>query len=221
MKCDFEIILVDDGSTDASASLCDEYANKYAHISVVHQANSGVSVARNTGIEKAKGEWLWFVDGDDFIEKDVCVDEAYDKLMIAMGCIWEENGVSTPMSASLTDVPYNTWRCMFRKSLVEQHGIRFTIGRRYAEDQEFIIRYMLKTGCYGNIGVINDNVYHYTVRPGSAITDGGRKCVMIKDVFAVWCRTLFAALRNGMICKSWVLGELMRMAKTLLVTIVR
>lgn len=66
-----EIILVDDGSTDRSSSLCDEYAKKYANIQAIHQKNAGLSAARNTGIEHAQGVWVYFVDGDDILAPDV------------------------------------------------------------------------------------------------------------------------------------------------------
>lgn len=64
---EYEIILVDDGSTDSSGSLCDEYAEKYDYIRVIHQVNGGLSEARNTGIRNATGEYILFVDSDDYI----------------------------------------------------------------------------------------------------------------------------------------------------------
>ena len=60
-----EIILVDDGSTDGSEAICDEYADRYPHIKVIHQKNAGQSAARNAGIEMAAGEWIAFLDSDD------------------------------------------------------------------------------------------------------------------------------------------------------------
>ena len=62
-----EIILVDDGSTDNSGKICDEYAKKDLRIKVIHKENGGLSDARNTGIEIAQGEWISFVDSDDLI----------------------------------------------------------------------------------------------------------------------------------------------------------
>lgn len=68
-----EIILIDDGSDDKSGFLCDTYAKKDDRIRVVHQENQGVSVARNRGIDVAKGEWIIFVDADDWLDIDLCM----------------------------------------------------------------------------------------------------------------------------------------------------
>lgn len=67
---EFEIILVDDGSIDKCSSICDEYALADGRVKVIHKENGGLSDARNTGIHKALGEYLLFIDGDDFIEKN-------------------------------------------------------------------------------------------------------------------------------------------------------
>lgn len=66
--CQFELILVDDGSIDESGKICDNFAKNDNRIIVIHQENSGVSVARNTGIDMAKGKWIVFIDPDDWIE---------------------------------------------------------------------------------------------------------------------------------------------------------
>lgn len=67
---DFELILVDDGSPDDCGEICDSYAERDSRIRVIHQQNQGVSVARNNGIKSAEGEWILFVDADDWIEGD-------------------------------------------------------------------------------------------------------------------------------------------------------
>ena len=66
-----EVILVDDGSTDKSSKLCDELARKYSFITVIHQENRGLSVARNVGILEARGEYITLLDSDDSIENDM------------------------------------------------------------------------------------------------------------------------------------------------------
>lgn len=72
----YEIILVDDGSTDSSVKICDEYAEGYQHITVIHKENSGPSKTRNVGLEAAKGEYIYFLDSDDYL-----VAEAFEKLI--------------------------------------------------------------------------------------------------------------------------------------------
>ena len=68
---DFEVILVDDGSTDNSGKMCDDWAQKDDRIKVVHQKNQGLSGARNTGIDTSEGEYLVFVDSDDLIAENM------------------------------------------------------------------------------------------------------------------------------------------------------
>ena len=68
---DFELILVDDGSKDASGTICDEYAKRDKRIRVIHKENGGLSDARNTGIKLANSDYLMFVDSDDYIEKNM------------------------------------------------------------------------------------------------------------------------------------------------------
>lgn len=79
-----EIILIDDGSEDASSELCDKYKEHDNRIKVIHKKNEGVALARNEGIRLATGEWILFVDSDDFLEKDACykfvaIIEEYEK----------------------------------------------------------------------------------------------------------------------------------------------
>lgn len=73
-----EVILVDDGSDDGTSRLCDEYAERYTSVLVIHRKNGGPSAARNAGLELAKGKYIGYVDGDDWIEKDM-----YEKMLNA------------------------------------------------------------------------------------------------------------------------------------------
>lgn len=71
---EIEVILVDDGSTDDSGKICDEYSSKDKRIKVIHKKNGGLSAARNTGFENATGEWITFLDSDDWIDEHTCED---------------------------------------------------------------------------------------------------------------------------------------------------
>ena len=98
---EWEAILVDDGATDSTGSICDEYARLDGRFRVVHTQNQGTSCARNTGMEAAKGELLYFMDPDDWVEPDcfsVCY-EAYRQNecdMIQFDKFWVHNGDKTP-----------------------------------------------------------------------------------------------------------------------------
>ena len=78
---DYEVILVDDGSTDESSAMCDEYQAAHADIRVLHKANGGLSSARNAGLELARGKYIWWIDSDDYIEDGAlsCLHEACEK----------------------------------------------------------------------------------------------------------------------------------------------
>lgn len=69
-RMNFEAVLIDDGSPDNCGAICDEYAQKHDFMRAIHQENGGLSVVRNNGVDAAKGEWVCFVDGDDWIEPD-------------------------------------------------------------------------------------------------------------------------------------------------------
>lgn len=97
-KSKYEIILIDDGSPDNCPNIADYYAKKYDNITVIHQLNQGLSVARNRGLAIAKGEYIWFVDSDDWIKTDCLNDiilvlnnEKPDFLQIPFYYVWEND----------------------------------------------------------------------------------------------------------------------------------
>ena len=104
---DLELILVDDGSTDGSGVICDEYAKKDARIRVIHQENGGITVARKTGVRVAKGEYVTFVDSDDWIDREMfeqmvekCLETGAD---IAVCDVYMDYGAKTVTSPSLVE----------------------------------------------------------------------------------------------------------------------
>ena len=225
-----EVILVDDGSKDRSGEICERLAIKDEGlgIRVIHQENKGVSAARNAGLDIATGDYVWFVDSDDTVLSDQLIDKSKTTYQLSMinyqliilGFIWDENGVANTFGASADEVPYNLWRCWFDRKTIEENHIRFSEGRKYAEDQEFILRFMV---CDKQLKVsaISEPLYYYTLRPGSAMTKKGVKGKKIKDIAAVLFGFAWNALVSGFISRKWVWRELKRMTKCLYVTIIR
>lgn len=216
-----EILLIDDGSDDGSGALCDNFAASYPDIvRSIHQPNRGVSAARNYGICVAHCEWLWFVDADDYVLAEFNdwgpLQDLNDADMVITGFEWEEQGCVQTYGAQSTDVPYNLWRCWFRREKINAFGLFFSFGRAYAEDQEFILRYLLNTG-RSHIQTISEPCYHYTLRPGSAMTRSGRKWKQIRDLVAVMWETIQLATRQNKLNEKWLWQELRRLLKNVCV----
>lgn len=253
--CEKEVILVEDGSKDHSSVICDEIRDgitelrKYgikdsAEIKVIHQENKGVSAARNAGLDVATGDYVWFVDSDDLAICPIMDDGLWmmglvpETKLVIFGFVWEENGEAKSFGASKYEIPYNLWRCWFNRKAIEDARLRFTVGRKYAEDQEFILQFLLNCNInsgiteirnhgntevrkYGITEAINEPLYYYTLRLGSAMTKKGVKGKKICDVAAVLLKFFWQAILHGMIGQKWVWREIKRMTKSLYVTIVR
>lgn len=227
-----EIILVDDGSTDGAVheGLAGTKAAHEGVIKVIRQENQGVSAARNRGLQEAKGEWIWFVDADDVVHESLASTKAehegVDLLLLPFE--WEEDGKIEEYAPHDGEVPYNLWRCWFRRGEIERQGLRFTPGRKYAEDQEFILRFLLNRGkgesqnpeaeAMGGKAWSDGPTYHYVMRSSGAMKRKGTRGKQLRDICRVWWRVFFLSVRRGQIGKKWVLKELKRLAKTWFVT---
>ncbi len=193
---DKEIILVDDGSTDSSETICDEYAEQYPFVSVVHQENQGPSGARNTGIEKATGEWLSFVDSDDWVDTDIF--ERLQEYIIAMNadiyrfgnvyvkedddhniCMRKSSRKGTIMNIGDEETLfrcylqnfgyfYSVWAGVYRHSIIREHHLRFVDTREiYFEDLLFNFQYVLHAR---KIVFLHDTPYKYRENRSDSIT---------------------------------------------------
>lgn len=210
-----EIILVDDGSTDGSGGICDNLAEAHPDlIRVLHQENRGVSAARNLGICVSHCKWLWFVDADDYVlhleEEHVHIPE--EAQFVVTGFVWDEFGNTQTYGATSKDVPYNLWRSWFLRRKVNEYGLFFTDGRKYAEDQEFILRYLIAVG-RNTTAAIAAPCYYYTLRPGSAMTRKNKKWKHAIDLTLAMIAIAKDAASNKRISETWIWKELRRMMR--------
>ncbi|WP_321426544.1 glycosyltransferase [uncultured Bacteroides sp.] len=153
----FEILLIDDGSKDKSGEICDEYTKKDNRIRVFHKKNEGVSSARNVGLDKANGEWITFVDSDDWIEEKClevilkhatknaldCIQFSYKRIN-DKGEIFEINSAQTPILDLNNYINMGKFSVcaggtMFKRDIIDNNNIRFIEGLKLAEDQIFIL----------------------------------------------------------------------------------
>ncbi len=148
----FELIIIDDGSCDATGKICDRYAVRDDRIRVFHIENAGVSAARNIGIEKSTGEWILFVDSDDTIEPSTlqkgydCISNAVkDVDLIQFGSSNSTNSYPlTDKQSAISSGKLRVNACanFFKNSIIKKHSIRFIEGLRLGEDQLFTFTYI-------------------------------------------------------------------------------
>lgn len=179
---DFELLLIDDGSPDKSGEICDEYALKDSRIRVFHKENGGVSSARNLGLDNANGEWITFIDSDDWVQ-DTYLSELHDEIIVDCDIIvggYQQFGEEQKVvrySRHIYDVLdeeyinlinnspffnrcifYCPWGKLFKLKIIKENGILFDENMFLAEDTCFMIDYM----CFcNNIGIISNVSYMY------------------------------------------------------------
>lgn len=123
----YELILVDDGSTDGSKEICDEYTNADSRIKVLHQKNQGASVARNKGIEKALGEYIIFLDGDDYWYDKKVLNKIYLRLKLSNAEVLSFNYVK--IYTDMTDKPYLKEHKNMPLNRGEKESLKYQIDR--------------------------------------------------------------------------------------------
>ena len=155
--CDFECILIDDGSPDSCPKICDEYAAKDERIKVIHQQNCGVSAARNAGLDVARGKFVTFIDSDDWVEKEF-LKELYEKItsenadVVICGVRLHFKNGTVDNTAYLPKRKrkrklevlklfckggaqmHTVWCKLYRRELFKNHEITFPVGIKQAED---------------------------------------------------------------------------------------
>lgn len=180
---DFEVLLIDDGSKDTSAEICDEYALRDSRVKVCHIPNSGVSAARNKGIELASGTHIAFVDADDWIENIFLerFDEilSYDKIdLIVCGYCYEyvsnkplqyyslpnqKAKTKIQLGEVIPELEYNrmlssVWGKLYRRDIIVNNKLSFDTTISFGEDTIFTWSYLFLVD---SIAVTNTIGYHY------------------------------------------------------------
>lgn len=209
---DYEIIIVDDGSKDRSGEICDRYAQGYDNITVIHMPNGGVSNARNTALARVRGDYIWFIDSDDYIETNALeiIKSHIEKhsnmdLLIFDAIVVDEQGkelgkISSdlPCGQSLEfescrdfiHVNTSLWNRIYRTEVIRNKKFLFEQNITIAEDLLFNYKYLLE--CQ-NVYYEKDALYYYVQRKNSAMSGAGKN----KDVQKVFERLISYYKENG------------------------
>lgn len=186
----FELLIVDDGSTDSSYEICKKIASKDQRIIVFSKTNGGVSSARNFGIDHAKGEWILFIDSDDYINKEYIQSfishlNNKESLTIQKGCIIihpnrkhevycvndtilharTRNQIFSALYEKIL-LYSSVWGKLFNKSIIAKNNLKFNENILNGEDRLFVSDYLL---CHevNDISILDSIGYNYYMREGS------------------------------------------------------
>ena len=187
---DYEVILVDDGSQDNTSLICDAFAEVYDHIHVIHKENGGLSSARNAGLQRACGQYVWFIDSDDWIEssaltilREACntgadivkfgyirakgVERKAHPCVLTVG---EYVGDSTEMLLNFallhtSEYQLSVWSHVYRRSFLKKNDMSFVSERIVgSEDYLFNLQALVRADA---MLVIGKDLYVYDLRQGS------------------------------------------------------
>ena len=205
----YDIILVDDGSTDRSPQICDDYVKAYDFISVIHKENGGLSEARNTGLSQAKGEYVYFPDSDDWLEPDTFIalaealeSQKFDIISFNREFVKGEEDVIVSDSVEtqvfdgkdafvqMLKHSYITGFAndkVYRKSLFTDHNIQFPIGKYY-EDLGTNYKLFLSAK---RVYATNQKYYHYLIDNPDSITQSWNE-KKFRDMFEFYKEVFYS-----------------------------
>lgn len=178
-----EIILINDGSTDSSYEICMKY-KKYDFIKIINQENQGVSAARNTGLKNATGEFIMFVDCDDYVANNIVEEllknmsdcdmaiceynELYKNTLIPIPINNKDRVINNKKAIELTfdSAGGYIWNKIFKFDIIKRNNILFDTNIHMLEDQLFVIEYLTYTN---KVAITNKALYNYRIRKSSAV----------------------------------------------------
>lgn len=170
----WELLLIDDGSVDSSGKICNDYATKYDNVKVFHKNNGGVSSARNVGLDQAVGEWITFLDSDDYIDVNFLSSfvklESSDLSIAGIQFINSETTLLPPETyIKIDDVNkldcllnklYFTvpWGKIYKNEIIQKNEIRFNTELKIGEDTDFVLKYLLYVN---DIRIVSSPLYNF------------------------------------------------------------
>ena len=175
---DIELVLVDDGSADRSGMICEDYQKKDNRVRAIHTANHGVSHARNVGIAESSGEYITFVDSDDYLspaflehymkykEFDLVAGgyqtfPSYHQMSFQDKSYCISKGDASLLSPMVAKLDGSCWAKLFHSKIIKDHHLLFDENMRFSEDTLFSVKYMYYID---TLKTISDNGYHYYVQ---------------------------------------------------------
>ena len=180
----FELLLINDGSKDNSGTICDEYSVKDIRVRVFHKENGGASAARNYGLDKAIGEYICFIDADDWVDEDyieqllptdnedmVVCSFMYDTMEIfhLSDIVRDKQDIGDNLHILIDHMAVcSPWCKIMRRDIIEEHKIRFDINVSAGEDMLFICDYF--SAGLNKIRTISQPLYHYYVADNESLS---------------------------------------------------
>ena len=225
----FELLLINDGSNDRSGEICDEYARKDSRVKVFHKENGGVSSARNVGLDNARGEWVTFVDSDDWVEDtyldNYSINDNNSIDLICQGYITtkpvflygyhspKENGtyeyavkcndrIQTVIPQMFKGrVIHFLWIMAFKRIIINQNNLRFDERLDNGEDLVFILKYL----SFSHMVTCFDRfAYHYAVPEwGAKYARSFEKEIMIGEQLYDSIRQIYKVEPNNELCRYY------------------
>jgi glycosyltransferase involved in cell wall biosynthesis len=194
---DFEVILVDDGSTDGSGAICDEYSAKDERIKVFHKENGGVSSARNLALDCIKGEWVFFCDADDMLFENSLevlvglISDGIDSVCCGYVKISESNELLSYDTSEFSELLSSSdvlmdfyqplfskskniylWNRLLKVSIISGNKLRFREDLPIKEDGLFLVQYLCR--CKGKHKLSSIPVYKYRINLTSVMNTYGK-----------------------------------------------